>query len=210
MVRIMEFNKKLKALREQSGLTQDELAKVLYVSRTAISKWEAGRGFPNIESLKSIAKVFKVTLDELLSCEQLLTFAKRESEKKVNRIRDIIFGLLDTSVLILFFLPFFSIKATDGVHEVLLFGLSSIKIYTKIAYIIVIILSVAIGTTTLLLTAWQNQTWSKIIRIISICINAIGVAIFCITLQPYASIFLFVFLLIKILSLLEVISRSIR
>ena len=54
----MEFNEKLQELRKNKGLTQEELAQILYVSRTAISKWESGRGFPNIESLKSISKYF--------------------------------------------------------------------------------------------------------------------------------------------------------
>ena len=46
----MEFNEKLLELRKQKGLTQEELAEVLFVSRTAISKWESGRGYPNIDS----------------------------------------------------------------------------------------------------------------------------------------------------------------
>ena len=62
----MEFNEKLKELRQQKGLTQEELAKALYVSRTAISKWESGRGYPSIDSMKAIAKFFSVSLDELV------------------------------------------------------------------------------------------------------------------------------------------------
>ena len=54
----MDFSKKLQELRKQKGLTQEELAKKLYVSRTAISKWESGRGYPSIDSLKEIAKFF--------------------------------------------------------------------------------------------------------------------------------------------------------
>ena len=56
----MEFNEKLQQLRKQKGITQEELAESLYVSRTAISKWESGRGYPNIESLKAIARFFGV------------------------------------------------------------------------------------------------------------------------------------------------------
>ena len=52
----MEFNEKLQELRKQKGLTQEELSEILYVSRTAISKWESGRGYPNIDSLKAISK----------------------------------------------------------------------------------------------------------------------------------------------------------
>lgn len=48
----MEFNEKLSQLRKAKGLTQEELAEALYVSRTAVSKWESGRGYPSIDSLK--------------------------------------------------------------------------------------------------------------------------------------------------------------
>ena len=63
----MEFNEKLQELRKRKGFTQEELAEALYVSRTAVSKWESGRGYPNIDSLKAIAKYFAVTVEELLS-----------------------------------------------------------------------------------------------------------------------------------------------
>ena len=63
----MEFNEKLQELRKSRGLTQEELAEALFVSRTAISKWESGRGYPNLDSLKEISKYFSITIDELLS-----------------------------------------------------------------------------------------------------------------------------------------------
>ena len=62
----MEFNEKLQQLRKQKNLTQEQLAEQLFVSRTAISKWESGKGYPNIESLKNISKFFSVSIDELL------------------------------------------------------------------------------------------------------------------------------------------------
>lgn len=54
----MEFNEKLQELRKKKGLTQEELAEALFVSRTAVSKWESGRGYPNIDSLKAVARFF--------------------------------------------------------------------------------------------------------------------------------------------------------
>lgn len=54
----MEFNERLQKLRTGKNLTQEELAQKLYVSRSAISKWESGRGYPSIDSLKAIARFF--------------------------------------------------------------------------------------------------------------------------------------------------------
>ena len=78
----MEFNEKIQILRKKRGFTQEELAAALYVSRTAVSKWESGRGYPNIDSLKAIAKFFDLTVDELLSGEELLTLAQEENKQK--------------------------------------------------------------------------------------------------------------------------------
>ena len=57
----MEFHEKLQELRKSRGLTQEELAEDLYVSRTAVSKWESGRGYPSIDSLKEISKYFSAS-----------------------------------------------------------------------------------------------------------------------------------------------------
>lgn len=54
----MEFNEKLQQLRTGKNLTQEQLAEQLYVSRTAISKWESGKGYPNIESLSVFLNSF--------------------------------------------------------------------------------------------------------------------------------------------------------
>ena len=82
----MNFGDKLKKLRIENGLTQDELAELLFVSRTAISKWESCRGFPNIESLKAISKYFSITLDDLLSNDELITFAEQDQKEKEQHI----------------------------------------------------------------------------------------------------------------------------
>lgn len=102
----LEFNEKLQELRKNRGMTQEELANELYVSRTAISKWESGKGYPNIDSLRAISKFFSVSLDDLLSGEEILDAAETELETKVHKLKDIIFGTLDCSLSMLFFFPF--------------------------------------------------------------------------------------------------------
>ena len=93
----MEFNVKLQELRKKKQLTQEELAEALYVSRTAVSKWESGRGYPNIDSLKAIALFFGTTVDELLSGEELLTLAEEDTKQKERHCLELIFGLLALS-----------------------------------------------------------------------------------------------------------------
>lgn len=62
----MAFPEKLKALRLENGLTQDELGEKLYLSRTSISNYEQGKFEPNIETMIAISDLFNITTDELL------------------------------------------------------------------------------------------------------------------------------------------------
>ena len=62
----MTTSEVLKRIRESSGLTQDEMAEKLFVTRQAISRWENGETIPNTESLKLISKVFGVSVNTLL------------------------------------------------------------------------------------------------------------------------------------------------
>lgn len=57
----------IRSLREKSGLTQEQLAEKINVSSKAVSKWETGRGFPDISFLDSLARVLGVSIIELLS-----------------------------------------------------------------------------------------------------------------------------------------------
>ena len=76
----MEIGEKIRKLRTDAGMTQDELADKLLVTRTAVSKWETGRGWPGVDSLKLIADEFGVTIDSLVSDEDVQS--KRETEDR--------------------------------------------------------------------------------------------------------------------------------
>ena len=199
----MEFNEKLQELRKQRGLTQEELAEALFVSRTAVSKWESGRGYPNIESLKAVAKFFGVSVDSLLSGDELLTVAGEDSRQKENRIRDLIYGLLDCSAALFLFLPLFGQKTGDGVAAVSLLSLSELTAYLKIAYFAVVIVSVILGVAALTLQNCAARFWANNKSRLSLLISAVGVMLFIISLQPYAAIFMFVFLTIKTVLLIK-------
>ena len=199
----MEFNEKLQELRKQKGLTQEELAEILFVSRTAVSKWESGRGMPSIESLKSISKFFAVTLDDLLSSEELLVIAEDDHKQKEMHIRDMIYGLLDCSIALLFMLPFFGQKANGAIQEVSLLALTEIQSYLKVLYLVIIIGMTALGVLTLALRNSNCAFWIQYKSKVSLLANAIGVFLFIISQQPYAAVFVFAFLIIKALMLIK-------
>ena len=199
----MEFNEKLQELRKQKGLTQEELATILYVSRTAISKWESGRGYPNIDSLKAIAKFFSVTVDKLLSSDEMLTIAEEDNKRKEKRFRDLVYGLLDLSIAMLLFLPFFAENVAGKIQSVSLITLGGVESYLKIAYFTVVLLIIATGILTLALQNCQTMFWLKCKTLISLVMSAVSVLLFIISLQPYATVFAFVLLAIKVFMLIK-------
>lgn len=199
----MEFNEKLQELRKSRGLTQEELAGELFVSRTAISKWESGRGYPNIDSLKIIAKYFEVTIDELLSGDEILILAEEDNKQKEKHFRDLVFGLLDCSIAMFFFLPLFRHKSLGILREVSLLSLTEIAPYLRTAYFVVVIGIIAFGILTLALQNCGEAFWVKNKIKISLLLNIVGSLLLIISSQPYAAVLLFVFLVIKMLMLIK-------
>lgn len=199
----MEFNVKLQELRKQKGITQEELAKALYVSRAAVSKWESGRGYPNIDSLREIAKFYLVSVDELLSGDEVLTVAEEDSKEKDSHVRDLVFGMLDISAIIFFFLPFFAHQVDGKIVEASLLGLTEINPVLLGAYFAVIIGIIVIGLATLILQNTSALVWKKMKSPLSLAIGGIGVFLFIVSPQPYAAALLFIFLTIKVVMLIK-------
>jgi transcriptional regulator with XRE-family HTH domain len=200
---MMEFNEKLQELRKQRGMTQEALAEALYVSRTAISKWESGRGYPNIDSLKAIAKFFGITIDQLLSGDELLTIAEEDTKQKEKHFLDLVFGLLDVSVAMLLFLPFFGQKAEGAIQGASLLTLHPIAPYLKVLYYATVIGLIASGVLTLALQNCGMTFWLRSKGKLSFLLNAAGAVLFVISLQPYPAVFLLILLAIKAIMLIK-------
>ena len=66
----MTFAEKLKSIRKQAGMSQEQLAEKLSVSRQAVTKWETDAGIPDIENIMAISALFDISIDELLSYER--------------------------------------------------------------------------------------------------------------------------------------------
>lgn len=200
----MELGEKLQLLRKNKGFTQEELASMLYVSRTAVSKWESGRGYPNIDSLKQLSKLYGVSIDSLLSGEELLTIAEEDSKEKENSFRSLVFGLLDISAAIFFFVPIFAQKADGAVQTVSLLSLATTSPYLKTACLAAVSSIVLCGILTIALYSCDNLLWSKTKSTVSLILTAVGTLLFIISSQVYGAAFLFVFFTIKVIMLIKV------
>ena len=65
----MKFSEKLQKLRKENKLSQEQLADMLDVSRQAVSKWESGQTYPEMDKLLALCKIFKCSLDDLTNDE---------------------------------------------------------------------------------------------------------------------------------------------
>ena len=135
----MEFNEKLQQLRKQKNLTQEQLAEQLFVSRTAISKWESGKGYPNIESLKNISKFFSVSIDELLSSDEVLIIAETENKTNLNKIYSFIFGVIDIMAVLFILLPLYGEKREGYIYSVNLLSFKDTTKFNLVIYWIIFI-----------------------------------------------------------------------
>lgn len=191
----MEFHEKLQELRRQKGLTQEQLAEHLFVSRAAVSKWESGRGYPNIDSLKAIAAFYSVTIDALLSGEEMLTIAEETQKQQAQHFRRTVFGLLDLSAAAYLFLPLFGQQQAEAVHAVSLLTLTETAPYLKIAYLAVVISMILWGILSLILQSPKVA--------VSLGLSVLGTLLCIISAQPYAAAFGFLLLGIKVFFLIK-------
>lgn len=113
----MEFHNKLYQLRKQKGLSQEELANRLNVSRQTVSKWEVGDSTPDMEKLVAISDLFEISLDKLVKGEETvyggdvstkleLVNELKEKAKQGVKIAAIVFGiilLIDVISMIVYF-----------------------------------------------------------------------------------------------------------
>ena len=191
----MEFGEKLQQLRKQKGMTQEELAEVLYVSRTAISKWESGRGYPNIESLKELSNFFSVTVDELLSGEKLLSIAERENQAGIRNMCDMLTGMTDMFSLLLILLPLYPKTVEGYVYSVNLLAYTETSALNRTVYWVLFLVLVLIGIGKVLLTC--RKITPKAVTECSVAVSIAAVIYLALAGETYAVTVAFLLLIVK-------------
>ncbi len=193
----MEFNEKLQELRKSRGLTQEELAEALYVSRTAISKWESGRGYPSIDSLKEISKFFSVSIDDLLSGEKLVSIAEKENKSNIQNICDLLFGIVDLMSITLVILPLYPNLIDGYIYSVNLFAYVQTTAFIRLVYWIMFVALIVIGGLKVLLNQMKIEKGRKTITAFSMVLSIITVLFLAMTREAYAITMAFILLIIK-------------
>ena len=192
----MEFSEKLQELRKAKSLTQEELAEALYVSRTAVSKWESGRGYPSIDSLKELSRFFSVSIDELICPDEIIVAAANEKKELADRYRLLICGALDVLLAVLLFIPVFG-NGADSTAAVALIDLTGVSPWLKYTFVAIVCVMVLEGACSLAVANLDKPTWSRRLLVVGMALSIVGVAVFIASRQPYAGIICFALLVIK-------------
>ena len=195
----MEFCEKIQELRKGRSLTQEQLAEALYVSRTAVSKWESGRGYPSIDSLREISRFFSVTIDELISPDEIVTAAQAEKRSFARRYASLVCGLVDILPALLLLLPVFGNGPGDPT-AVSLLALTGTSLWIRTAF------AACVGATALcglceVAASHSDARWGKAALAAGIALSAASVAAFILARQPYAGITCFALLATKVMLL---------
>ncbi len=80
----MTFGEKLREARKNAGLSQEQFAEMLCVSRAAVAKWETDRGMPDVNNLKTMAQLLNVSVDYLLDDGEKLTLVETKQPINLN------------------------------------------------------------------------------------------------------------------------------
>ena len=192
----MEFNEKLQELRKARSLTQEELAEALFVSRTAVSKWESGRGYPNLDSLKEISRFFSVSIDDLICSEEIISAAEDEKKECIDKYVSLICSVLDSLPVLLLFMPVFG-NGTDDPFSVSLYAITGISVWIKIVFGVLIGITVLNGICGVIISRFDKPVWDHHRLVTRIVLSIAGAAVFILTRQPYAGIIYLIILVVK-------------
>jgi len=192
----MEFSEKLQKLRKSRSMTQEELAESLFVSRTAISKWESGRGYPSIDSLKEISRFFSVTIDDLICSGEMINVAENDKKEFISKYISLICNALDILLILLLFIPAFGNSPASS-ETVALFDLNGINPWMKAIFILIIGIIILNGICGMIIANYSKPVWNRHRLVTGVILSILSVMIFIVTRQPYAGIICFAFLVVK-------------
>ncbi len=199
----MEFHLKLQALRKERGLTQEELAEAIFVSRTAISKWESGKGYPSIDSLKELSCFFSISIDDMLSGDTLIAIAEKENKANLSTAYYLPFALVDLFHMAMIFLPLYPMAVGEHIYSVSLSVYGNLATHGVVIYWVLFAALIVIGLIEVGLVKSYEKKRKAVVTHISIGLSIITVLFLMISREVYATVLVFSLLIIKGILLLK-------
>lgn len=190
----MELSDKILALRKQCGWTQEQFAEKLFVTRTAVSKWETGRGVPSMESLKMIAGICGVTLDDLLCSEELFKVAKEENRKNLGRHAFLFDGVLNLTAVLGLLLPIYKMRMNDVFVSV---PLANFDGWLSACYWLFSLSFVFLGILQTIVFRGDARVLKKLLLIFGFVLSVCAVLVCILSSQPYPAVLYFALFLLK-------------
>ena len=157
---MMKFGEKVKQFREETGMTQQTLAERLYVTRQAVSKWERGTRYPDVLTVKKIAQVLEVSVDDLLSGEELRENVEKSpilSMPVQSTIQTVLYAVALTGYMLILVFGIYSLFPDENLAK-LPPGQITLKSYGTICIDLVYVVSLSIG----LVFSIKNKLSAKI------------------------------------------------
>ena len=190
----MELSEKIQKLRKEHNLTQEQLAEQLFVSRTAVSKWETGRGMPSMESLQMIARLFNITLDDLLRAEEVITIAENENRENISRFASLVDGIFNIAAIVGLLLPLYKVELNNVFYSVPLYQYEG---WLAFLYWVFPIAMAICGIIQIITNKSEREKTKRSVNVIGVILNACAVFILILGGQPYPAVMFFTLLLIK-------------
>lgn len=198
----MELNERIKKYHKEAGLSQEELANKIYVSRTLITKYESGSAFPTQENLEKIAAALNVKVEDLLSDKEKSEIVEKsfKTNQRFWMILSICFASISVILLLLSVIPFYQyssydysqVSYPDNPTPVHVTGYASIigatlRVGNPISVINILLLLISI-IISLLSFLNLNRRLLKIIRLCSTVVFATSLVLFFISFATMISI----------------------
>lgn len=196
----MELSEKIQKLRKEQGLTQEQFAEQLFVSRTAVSKWETGRGTPSMESLKQIANLLHITLDQLLSTEEIVVIAESENKENIKRFASYIDGIINLAALLGLLLPLYKIEDNGFFYSVPLYQLGG---WQRIVFWIPPVIMMICGIAQMLLAGSENTKMNTAANVIGTAAHISAIILLILCAHPYPAVLFFFLFAMKGILLLK-------
>jgi len=149
-----------------------------------------------------IGKVFSVSIDDLLSGDELIILAENQTRDTSRNFRSLVFDVIDIMPVLLFVLPFFGNDLGDRVEHIALPAFDAPSYILPVCYVQIIV-SAVFGIAGLALQNLRNQIWLRLKMKFSSLLSVLLVLFSIMIRQPYDTTFLFCLLLFKVILLIK-------